>query len=196
MEKIQVPRNILSTNLGYLNFNHAKNIYGPFIVASLSFVLFGLLLGGCASTFKKPHLIKDKEPIYIQTTSKDAYHFSLLVTRQIYKHQTSTTNSLTDAKTLVKLNGPTCKRFVIFTDSLGQRRDHLIKCQLDYEVQSLPKLDESSGESKVSSTLLATSLLTRTESLSGYFRKEAEIENELYEDLAKQLVVALATISF
>lgn len=160
----------------------------------LTLCMITLLLSGCASSFKKPHALKEKEPIYIQASGKAAYHFSLMVTRQFYRHQTKIVDSLADANTLVKINSPKCNRYVIFTDASGQRRDHLIKCELNYEVQSL--LSENSGRSKITSNLIATSLLSRTDSVTGYFRREAEIEEELHQDLAKQLVTALATISF
>lgn len=155
--------------------------------------LSALLVSSCASGFKKPHSLQDKEPIYIQTSGKAAYHFSLMVTRQFYRHQTKTVDSLADANTIVKIKSPSCKRYVIFTDSLGQQRDYLLKCELNYEVQSL--LGASPNTPKVASTLIATSLLTRTDSVTGYFRKEREIEEELHQDLANQLVTAVATIS-
>ncbi len=157
-----------------------------------------LFLNGCAGAYKKPYSLKDKEPIYLQTSGKDAYHFSLMVTRQLYRHQTRTTDSLADAVTLVKFDNPKCNRFVIFTDSQGQRRDYFIKCQLDYEARPVldPGKNKDNPAPKVSSSLLATSILTRTDNLSGYFRKETEIEEELHQDLARQLVLALSTISF
>ncbi|MCH9666022.1 MAG: hypothetical protein K0U41_09290 [Gammaproteobacteria bacterium] len=167
-------------------------------IIMLVIILAGGLIG-CANSFEKPYLIKDKGPIYIGVNGKDEYHFSLMVTRQIYRHQTDTTEDLTAARTIVQINGPKCNRFVIFTDSLGQRRDYFIKCDLDYEVKSGISEEEDITSDKpqrpVTATLVATSLLTRTDSVSGYFRKEAEIERELYEDLAQQLVLALATIS-
>lgn len=112
--------------------------------------------------------------------------------RQLARYQTAIARSISDASTVVSINGPFCTNYVVFVDEVGQRRDYQVQCTIDYQV----KMVEQGGKNistAIKSSLRATALLTRADNLSAYFNREERVYDGLNKDLVNQLVLILAT---
>ena len=148
-----------------------------------------VIIGGCASSSQRPYSLTTKAPIYVASSDKGSYHFSLLVLRQLSRNQVELAKSSEEANTIVYLSAPKCRRYVIFTNAVGDRTGYMIECSLDY------KLGSQDGED-LSSSLLASSILTQTPNINAYFNREDIIYDSLHQNLARQLILALATIEY
>lgn len=155
--------------------------------------LLVLLLSACASTPHNPYApqqLSDKAPLYITTVGNAGYYLGLSVQRSLQRQGVQVTNIYEEARTIVDLAGPTCVRYVVFTDALGQRRDYMLSCRLNYSLKL--RTAETTWETR--SSLLASSLLIRTNNLSAYYQREEDAMVQINAELTNQLLRVLASV--
>ena len=142
------------------------------------------LLISCASTQFR---LEERGAIFIETHTKDSYHFSLLLARQLERQGTEVAASPATADTLLTLDKLYCNRHVLFTDELGRRSDYLVQCRLDYSIKTT-----AADSSASTGSVTAQSVLNRSDKLSVYFQREEELNNFIRRSLARQLLLDLA----